>query len=120
MKEEQPLSKEDILRIHFNKYRYASPLDGQTTAPVLEAMEFYAKQQLAASQHSSEGQGEWINVEDELPKKNCNVIVYTDKKGIGIGVMWFSIIHKWHQLKEGAIVTHWQHLPSPPSITPTI
>lgn len=37
-------TKEEILREKFNKYRYPSPLDGQTKPVVLEAMEAYHAQ----------------------------------------------------------------------------
>lgn len=34
-----------LLLAHWNKYRYASPLDGQTEPVVLEAMRNFAKQE---------------------------------------------------------------------------
>ncbi len=57
----------------------------------------------------------WIRVEDKLPGRGKDVLVYTLTGLIGTG--WFSSEGDWigHTPDAGyGLVTHWQPLPEPP------
>ena len=73
---------------------------------------------------------EWISVEDRLPNRDCNVIVYAQKvrggfikkeRFITTAVFCMPMIHKhYFDFADNGtgIVTHWMPLPEPPKEAP--
>ena len=61
--------------------------------------------------------GEWISVEDRLPKEWESVLVWSEH-GFHIVAVYLGVVGKWrecwnHTMLEGKI-THWMPLPQPP------
>lgn len=61
-------------------------------------------------------EGEWISVEDRLPKHDSDILIYCsgDKhflKGIKIGYHSYCFHHEGWEITS---ITHWRELPSPP------
>lgn len=63
--------------------------------------------------------GDWISVQDRLPKDALDVLVYSKRCGIGVGC-YIAPSNEWWRygdLLPHAIVTHWKPLPEPPKET---
>ena len=58
---------------------------------------------------------EWINAKDKMPKKEVEVLVYTDGHVThgSYSEIWKTFVAHAHEVPR---VTHWMPLPEPPNL----
>jgi len=71
------------------------------------------------SMDRNRGNGMWISVKDELPKKATwsgdRVLVYTEEGSIHTGMYEGEKYDEWHdKYNDSGYITHWMPLPEPP------
>jgi hypothetical protein len=121
-KRAESLTEEDWLA----NYAMASPIELLAIRYCRERQLLAALAQLAAGQRSGEGMGGWISV-DTLPEldlewpagKYAEVMVYANGRRISGSYSKFNSqsVGSWASSDGEPLhcVTHWQHLPAPPS-----
>jgi len=87
---------------NINKARAHSPLNDVTSPPPKES-------------GTGASEGQWINVRDKMPDNYETVLFITSHKSVEIGEHFDGCWTEQQELIQIDNVTHWRHLPKPPT-----